>query len=137
MHATLDIGLGGVGWGMLTLVASCIGCARYVRHRVGWGGVGHVDVGCKLQVACLLTTLHVGRSLIVLKPRMEIGDRNMFSDVPRPGHELFRHLIHFRFHIAVQQDGQSERQTKAHRDTIARSGVAPSEKVCAQRVKHS
>ena len=49
----------------------------------------------------MLTTLHVGRSLIVLKPRMEIGDRNMFSDVPRPGYELFRHLILFRFHIAV------------------------------------
>ena len=48
MHATLDIGLGGVGWGMLTLFASWIGCARYVRHRVGWGGVGH-DVGCKLD----------------------------------------------------------------------------------------
>ena len=52
--ATLDIGLGGVGWGMLTLVASCIGCARYVRHRVGWGGVGHVDVGCKLHRMCTL-----------------------------------------------------------------------------------
>ena len=74
MHATLDIGLGGVGWGMLTLVASCIGCARYVRHRVGWGGVGHwlqvasdvvghrvgwggvghVDVVCKLDRMCTL-----------------------------------------------------------------------------------
>ena len=54
MHATLDIGLGGVGWGMLTLVASCIGCARYVGHRVGWGGVGHVDVGCKLHRMCTL-----------------------------------------------------------------------------------
>ena len=34
------VGWGGVGWGMLTLVWSCIGCARYVGHRVGWGGVG-------------------------------------------------------------------------------------------------
>ena len=54
VHATLDIGLGGVGLGMLTLVASWIGCARYVRHRVGWGGVGHVDVGCKLDRMCTL-----------------------------------------------------------------------------------
>ena len=32
----------GVGWGgacsMLTLVWSCIGCARYGGHRIGWGG---------------------------------------------------------------------------------------------------
>ena len=26
-----------------------MGCARYVGHRVGWGGVGHVDVGLKLH----------------------------------------------------------------------------------------
>ena len=57
---------------MLTLVWSCIGCARYGGHRVGWGGacwrwfevasdvhatvdiglggVGHVDVGLKLNL---------------------------------------------------------------------------------------
>ena len=41
---------------MLTLVASCIGCARYVRHRVGWGGVGH-----RLQVASdVHATLDIG-----------------------------------------------------------------------------
>ena len=60
MHATLDIGLGGVGWGMLTLVASWIGCARYVGHRVGWGGVGHVDVGCKLDRMCTYVDIGLG-----------------------------------------------------------------------------
>ena len=49
------VGWGGVvGWGMLTLVWSCIGCARYVGHRVGWGGVGRVDVGLKLHRMCTL-----------------------------------------------------------------------------------
>ena len=43
-HATSLLGLGGVGWGMLTFVRTCDTCACYVTSWVGWGGVGDVDV---------------------------------------------------------------------------------------------
>ena len=44
VHATLDIGLGGVGWGMLHVgltVASDVHATLWLSWgRVGWGGVG-------------------------------------------------------------------------------------------------
>ena len=43
-HATSLLGLGGVGWGMLTFVRTCDTRACYVTSWVGWGGVGDVDV---------------------------------------------------------------------------------------------
>ena len=48
LDATLMMGWGGVGWGMLTFVWTCWGSWCYGDDGVGWGGVGHVNVRVNL-----------------------------------------------------------------------------------------
>ena len=48
LDATLMMGWGGVGWGMLTFVWTCWGSWCYADDGVGWGGVGHANVRVNL-----------------------------------------------------------------------------------------
>ena len=51
VDATSRMGLGGVGWGMLTFACTCV-MMLMLRHAwgwVGWGGVGQVNVRLHLR----------------------------------------------------------------------------------------
>ena len=48
LDATLMMGWGGVGWGMLTFVWTCWGSWCYADDGVGWGGVGDANVRVNL-----------------------------------------------------------------------------------------
>ena len=62
-HDTSLLGLGAVGWGMLTFVRTCDTCACYVTSGVGWGMLTFVRKGIvciKKRIKNKTVLIHTG-----------------------------------------------------------------------------
>ena len=92
--ATLMLGWGGVGWGMLAFMWSWTRCGCYVEHAVhvtlpvwggGWGGVGHVSIHVKLNtLVTALGLLAMGQKLTKGSLRMFLVKSQHYAHVHKP-----------------------------------------------------